>query len=241
APSITLTTQPPQAGPRTAQFSQSMSMSLTVYRGSDNNVRASGASASNPGQAAEQGGRAEGVGTVPAYPVGDLLVRGDHHDRAARRFGPDQPPDQLVGGLPLAGEEDPDAAWGGRQPDHALGAVEDHGDLRAGLRGQPAQAVDQAAALLLQRDLREAGLGDVVAVDDQVRLGQAQQPVQPGRVVGFQRAGLVLAGTGPAGGLGRDDVGREQAGRFEGQLATQPDRGLPDRLQQQPEPGVVDL
>src|SRR5256714_5793018 len=117
-----------------------MSMSPTVNVGYDSN-------ASDTGQAAEQGGRAERVRTVPAYPVRDLLVRGDHDDRATRRFGPDQPPDQLVGGFPLAREEDADAAGGRRQPDHALGAVEDHGDLRPGLRGQPAHAVDQAAAL----------------------------------------------------------------------------------------------
>ena len=40
-----------------------------------------------------------------AYPVGDLTVRGHHHDRAARRLVAHQPADQLVGRLPRRAEQ----------------------------------------------------------------------------------------------------------------------------------------
>ena len=68
---------------------------------------------------------AQRVGAVPAYAVGDLAVGGDHHHRPPGRLGPDQPADQLVGGLALAGEQHPHAARRRRQPVHPLGAVED--------------------------------------------------------------------------------------------------------------------
>ena len=74
-----------------------------------------------------------------------------------------------------------------------------------------------------------------------MRLGQGEQLVEPGRVVGVQRA---RASARPAPGRSAAASATKSAGscvgRLERELAAQPDRGLPDRLQQQPEPGVVD-
>jgi len=90
-------------------------------------------------------------------------------ERGVEPVGPDQLADQLVGGVALAGEQNADAAGRRRQAVHPFGPVEHHGDLVAGLCGDPAEAGDQPLALLLQGHLGEAALGDVVTVDHQVR------------------------------------------------------------------------
>ena len=128
----------------------------------------------------------------------------------------------------------------GGSPTHLLRPVEDHGDLGPGLRGDTAQRRRSAGCAAVPGTSPEAALGDVVAVDDQVRLGQGQQLVQPGRVVGSSARGRPGRRRRAVGeGVGHE-VGGQLRRRVEGQLAAQPDGGLPDRLQQQPQPGVVD-
>ena len=70
-----------------------------------------------------------------------------------------------------------------------------------------------------------------------MRLRQREQLVEAGRVVGVQRPRPLAAGAVRTVGL--HQVGRAQVGRIEGQLAAQADGGLPDRLQEQPQPRVV--
>src|SRR5262249_28817261 len=99
-----------------------------------------GTTKSRTGEPAQQRVGAERVGAVPPYPIDDLLVGGDHHDRTPGRLGPDKPADQLVGGLPLPREQHSYPAWRGRHAHHAFGAVEHDGHLRAGLRSETAEA-----------------------------------------------------------------------------------------------------
>ena len=122
-----------------------------------------------------------------------------------------EPADEVVGDLPHR-EQHPHAA---RVPTGRallpLLAVEAARDLGAGAGRDPGQPVDEPPPLLGQRQLAEARLGDVVAVDEQVRPRLPEQLVQQRRVVdrpprepGRTAAGVVV---GPTRSAGRSATG----------------------------------
>ncbi len=78
-------------------------------------------------------------------------------------------------------EEHPDAP-GGRPGGGHRGAVEHRRHLGRGPGGERAQGANKAVALLGQRQLGEAGLGDVVSVDDEMCSRKARPRGQSRRV-----------------------------------------------------------
>ena len=103
---------------------------------------------------------------------------------AAGRLGPDQAPDDRVGGRPGRAEQGPDPPGrAGRRGPVQGSAVEDDRHLRAGLGGEGTEPGEQALPLPVQRQGAVPGLGDVVAVDHEVDLREPEQLVQATRLV----------------------------------------------------------
>src|SRR4051812_45221575 len=242
-PSITETTQSAQPTLRTSHFSQSMIMmsprvdvmTETLEGGTDKNL----SGAAEPPQQKRRGGRSR-VGA--AGRVAHLLVGGDDHDRAPGRLRAHELADEVVGGL--AGRAEQHAYAAGRLHGDRrvqLRAVEHNGHLGLGLGVQDADAGDETGPLVRQRELAVAGLGDVVAVDDEVYLRQHEELVEQRRVAVGQGTAGERTVPGSLRRDGADAVGRPGDAGGQRDLLTQALGGVGERVEQDAQARVVEV